>query len=510
MTALKSRKSSLVAVTAASAAATLLVLFTGTHLRSAAELRPRMLEPPPAHDQTIAEMQALRPEPKPREGAPEYAFEMRWHDSNPRYKVCRLHNACVANDGTVVLDASMRAFQSEMASCNLHKVSFQEGGVEGALYRALDLFGVSPAPQHIPHFLTDVLPFMYASELLEPTFTPRREIREFCSVMNGKRCGVNVAPAKFNSALFTADKVSEMPLSHWVPQLVSLLPQRPRLVFQSELLKEEPLACFRSIVAYEQDNEIREGAQWFGEEHKLFTENGLTRRSLAKSRRKSLSPLDRRCKGNVAILNRQGWLKVKGNEIGRDIANVDELLSSLRELQNSDRFKNTVNANVSVVYFENLTFAEQVQTMQNAEVVLGAHGAGMSNLLFSRIGTRVIEVYPFGYTPNFFERLAKGLYLQYEHVIADPDDAGVESCINKATLRRDSEIHKTTARSVWRRAMRSLQSGRGAMGSLQAQNFKYSSAPLWMLKNCVRSQRMNIDAKYGARRLLESVESLCL
>jgi len=49
-----------------------------------------------------------------------------------------------------------------------------------------------------------------------------------------------------------------------------------------------------------------------------------------------------------------------------------------------------------VVHPESLSFAEQVQLFADAEVVLGVHGSGLTNTIFSPPGSTVIELQPEG------------------------------------------------------------------------------------------------------------------
>ncbi|HEY2328518.1 MAG TPA: glycosyltransferase 61 family protein [Verrucomicrobiae bacterium] len=54
----------------------------------------------------------------------------------------------------------------------------------------------------------------------------------------------------------------------------------------------------------------------------------------------------------------------------------------------------------SVVKAENLSFAQQVRTFSKARVVLGAHGAGMTNLLFSPRGAQLLELQDARFAPR--------------------------------------------------------------------------------------------------------------
>jgi len=69
------------------------------------------------------------------------------------------------------------------------------------------------------------------------------------------------------------------------------------------------------------------------------------------------------------------------------------------------------------VFLEDLTFLEQVELFSNAEVVVGAHGAGLANLLFCQEGAFVFEVF-FRKRPMFYWLLSRFNDLEYRYLEA--------------------------------------------------------------------------------------------
>lgn len=59
------------------------------------------------------------------------------------------------------------------------------------------------------------------------------------------------------------------------------------------------------------------------------------------------------------------------------------------------------------VFLEDLPLKKQIQLFQQAEAVVGPHGAGLSNLVYSRPGTAVFEITPSCRPPLFFYYLAE-------------------------------------------------------------------------------------------------------
>jgi capsular polysaccharide biosynthesis protein len=66
-----------------------------------------------------------------------------------------------------------------------------------------------------------------------------------------------------------------------------------------------------------------------------------------------------------------------------------------------------------------LSVAEQIRTFATAEVVVGAHGAALANLVFVRPGTAIVELFPAGCLLADFSRLVSGIPdLRYRYLSA--------------------------------------------------------------------------------------------
>jgi hypothetical protein len=77
------------------------------------------------------------------------------------------------------------------------------------------------------------------------------------------------------------------------------------------------------------------------------------------------------------------------------------------------------------VILEDLTFQEQIRLFYDAEVVIGPHGAGFSNLIFSP-NARVIELFPSTYLVPHYYYMAKGLGLPYDYVLGAKSDYKID------------------------------------------------------------------------------------
>lgn len=108
-----------------------------------------------------------------------------------------------------------------------------------------------------------------------------------------------------------------------------------------------------------------------------------------------------------AELSRGGRLVYlsRGNARTRRIKNEDELVAGLTKL------------GFISVKAEELAFQEQVSIFQGAEAVVSAHGAGLTNLIFCRKGTRVFEIFPTGYIRPDYAFISEKCGLKYHFIL---------------------------------------------------------------------------------------------
>lgn len=89
----------------------------------------------------------------------------------------------------------------------------------------------------------------------------------------------------------------------------------------------------------------------------------------------------------------------------RRILNEDELLAVLKSY------------GFETCYLEEMGFAEQMKLFASARIVVAPHGAGLVNLVWSREGTTVLELYPEFYHDPSFRLLASAMKLDYHYAI---------------------------------------------------------------------------------------------
>ncbi|KAA5544765.1 glycosyltransferase family 61 protein [Adhaeribacter rhizoryzae] len=90
--------------------------------------------------------------------------------------------------------------------------------------------------------------------------------------------------------------------------------------------------------------------------------------------------------------------------------------------------------NFKIVYAEALTYAQQVQLFYNAEIIVGAHGAGLTNILFSK-QAQLIELHPANQVRSHYFMVCKALGFNYHYLLGSNSNASQDFSINPAALK---------------------------------------------------------------------------
>lgn len=464
-------------------------------------------------DTTVARMQEKRRLPTPpRATRPTFAIETFWSDQDFDRKVCRVHNVCIRNDGTLLIHPELKRHEAALRECSVQKLGYLKDANDfnaNDSTAAFDLFGASTARFHIPHFLTDVLPILYASELIWPT-TTHSSMKSNCVSPSHSTCDRQSIPSSMYSALFIEDRVLRMTVSSWVPQLTAMLPGRPFLYSPETLFPTTDNAiipekrCFRSVVSFSRRSHMLHSSEWFGEGNGMFDRHGLTRYSVLRPPSR-YSKGKHACRVHIVIINRFGWERRHGVFLGRDLVNVDEIKTRI-ERDSVMTQSPAVAPTVVVEYFENKTFAEQVDIMQRADVIVGVHGAGLSNILFARKDAPILEVLPFTYYAGPFATVAESLYLKYSYMIAEPDTKTFLECIEMRAKKSGDTGISRRAKELWVEALRRRKLD-GEMEFLKTHLMTDPSGS--HMKVCARTQRLKVDAAEMSRRVLQMAQKVC-
>lgn len=94
--------------------------------------------------------------------------------------------------------------------------------------------------------------------------------------------------------------------------------------------------------------------------------------------------------------------------------------ANYRNIENeNDLFEMLLTKGFKKVFLEDLSIIEQANLFHNAEFIVSPHGAGLTNLLFCKLNTKVIEIFPPTYLCNNQQLLARALNLDYAYIVCD-------------------------------------------------------------------------------------------
>jgi len=117
------------------------------------------------------------------------------------------------------------------------------------------------------------------------------------------------------------------------------------------------------------------------------------------------SPANKKKTKNKIYIDRKD--AISGHAYQRAIVNEDEVKKYL------------LSNNFISVRLADIKFSEQVELFNNADVVVGLHGAGFGNLSFCNPGTKIIELRS-ATAGKMYENLAKKNNLNYKSIIREP------------------------------------------------------------------------------------------
>ena len=99
--------------------------------------------------------------------------------------------------------------------------------------------------------------------------------------------------------------------------------------------------------------------------------------------------------------------------ISREDSNIFKNRSILNEKVLKKELK---NRGFKIIQLSKLNFFKQILLFQNAKIIIGMHGAGLTNILFCNKKTRIVEITHKDW-PNMYLKLARKLGLSYERIL---------------------------------------------------------------------------------------------
>jgi len=110
---------------------------------------------------------------------------------------------------------------------------------------------------------------------------------------------------------------------------------------------------------------------------------------------------------------------------------------SRRSLKNEEKIEEILSmSGFQILQLEYIHFIDQIQIFKNAEIVIGAHGAGLANIVFCSKGTRIIEFYRQDYFNPCYEDIATAKNFFYQKI----EYGQIESLLIKEPASKTQEL----------------------------------------------------------------------
>jgi hypothetical protein len=169
------------------------------------------------------------------------------------------------------------------------------------------------------------------------------------------------------------------------------------------------------------NQEITTAPKWVFVKNLSFVTRGL---DLGYLHPESLSSLRKYAQGSSSVQNMKEKIYISRIGTRRSISGEKLIVEHL------------ANQGFKILSAENLTFKEQIDLFSKVETLIGVHGAGLTNGIWTP-QAKMIELMPSDRINRCFEWQSNLLGSEYERIFFDPETPDIESIIRKL----DSLIH---------------------------------------------------------------------
>lgn len=223
------------------------------------------------------------------------------------------------------------------------------------------------------------------------------------------------------------------------------------------------------------------------------------------------------CKLRLTILNRVAPPQAQLDQakdpyaFGRHIPGVGGVKEAILAAASTEA-RVDLKLDIRVRFFEGMSMKEQVAVMQATDVLVGAHGAGLSNALFMRTNSTLVELAPFAYYATVFEELAlMQSSLRFTRFVAKPDDSQFAACMahhHPESLGPDSVASSDELVRRFKKAANGFRDTLG--GNTHALQLHIDSKADFWARVCARSQSLRVDEKQLAKVVVAAAVTQCL
>jgi len=112
-----------------------------------------------------------------------------------------------------------------------------------------------------------------------------------------------------------------------------------------------------------------------------------------------------------------------------------------RRLQNeSELWAHLAPLGFERIYAGKLTFAQQAKVFAHAKVIIGVHGAALTNLVFTPEGAKIIELFPDDYTNSCYRVIALHGRLRYFYALGTSRENSQSKTVSKDLILSNDTI----------------------------------------------------------------------
>lgn len=429
------------------------------------------------------------------------------HSQHPA-QICRVMNACLRIDGTLVLPEWMRRHDNTLNfHCGHSKLEFslQDTAVPAAL-KNTDLIGLKSSRASMPHFLEDFIPNAVIFDLVYGD----HQVSKTCHSRIGENCEVFPGLSQdFRPAILLHRRLQKLSNNSWVPQFIKLM--KPRDIGRQATVlyngvSVDTMTCFKSAFftrgPYNKNTIM---ADHLRNIH-FFDLNGIGKKSRNVLKASTHEGSEQQtCSLNVTLSNRKLVDGARNRLIGRYIMNLPELRDAI--IKQAKRIPG-LSLRVETMTLEGRSIRWQINGMQKTDIWVAGHSPLLTNMLFLRENSTVMEIQPFSYYPQTYEKMARHLaHVKYDRYIAHPDLEGFEKCIRSMYPRKHPSFQKSInfLEKFSKAAQKYEQSD--STHSLTLHNFKEPG--LRYVTNCAQMQRLDTSAKNLAIAIVRHARLRC-
>lgn len=436
------------------------------------------------------------------------------HNLHPA-KICRILNACIAPDGILHLPAWMQRHDNLISfHCGLSAVDFSlpDTFPPPPLY-PVDLVGISAPHPSMPRFIRDFFPTAVSFDLIYGD----HQISKACYSRKGSNCdeGFPALLDSLRAAVVLPHRLRDFDeKKSWAREFVKLMKppsspgRQPTIIYDDSLHHPDAdMTCFKSAFFTRGPfNSHVVMPDHLRNIHFLVAQNvNKTAREFQLPETVEGFPDRRSCRLNVTLTNRRLIEGAHNRLVGRYVVNIPELNDAI--LKQAQRIPGLI-LSVDILTLEGHSLRWQINAMQKTDIWVAGHGPLLTNMLFLRENSSVIEMQPFSYYPQTFEDMAAKLAnVKYDRYIAHPDLEAFDACVRQmyppshpSFLRAMHILDRFTSAAVKYKESDSTHS---------VVLHQLSDPDLHGVKMCAQMQRLDTDASHFAIAIVRRARLMC-